>query len=162
MAGQGIRTVSAVLVKDRMSAQGRCLGASLTGERECALARLLSQSHELSGLALPQGTVISESAVAHPSVCDDSSIITISGITGGMKWNSKRYCPGKKASPICIASTVCGLARLRNAHQPYCWPSRVGMVKKMVAPFPGSEVTQMRPPWRSTIFLHVARPMPVP
>jgi len=33
-AGQGIRTVSAVLVKDRMSEQGRCLGASLTGERE--------------------------------------------------------------------------------------------------------------------------------
>jgi len=33
-AGQGIRTVSAVLVKDSMSEQGRRLGASLTGERE--------------------------------------------------------------------------------------------------------------------------------
>ena len=29
-------------------------------------------------------------------------------------------------------------------------------------PEPGVDSTQMRPPWRSTIFLQIARPMPVP
>ena len=40
--------------------------------------------------------------------------------------------------------------------------SRSGMVKEKVEPLPGSDSTQMRPPWRSTIFLQMARPMPVP
>ena len=40
--------------------------------------------------------------------------------------------------------------------------SLTGTVKKNVDPLPGSDSTQMRPPWRSTIFLHTARPMPVP
>src|SRR4029450_11013103 len=39
---------------------------------------------------------------------------------------------------------------------------RSTMVKKNVAPLPGSEVIQMRPPWRSTIFLQIANPMPLP
>src|SRR2546422_9974014 len=38
----------------------------------------------------------------------------------------------------------------------------VGRVKKKVAPLPGSDSTQIRPPWRSTIFLQIASPMPVP
>jgi hypothetical protein len=33
-------------------------------------------------------------------------------------------------------------------------------VKKKVAPWRGLDSTQMRPPWRSTIFLQMARPMP--
>jgi hypothetical protein len=37
-----------------------------------------------------------------------------------------------------------------------------GSVKKNVAPWPGSDSTQMRPPWRSTTFLQIANPMPVP
>jgi hypothetical protein len=39
---------------------------------------------------------------------------------------------------------------------------RSAMVKEKVAPLPGSEVTQMRPPWRSTIFLQIANPIPLP
>ena len=35
-------------------------------------------------------------------------------------------------------------------------------VKWKVEPWPGCDSTQMRPPWRSTIFLQVARPMPEP
>ncbi len=31
-----------------------------------------------------------------------------------------------------------------------------------VAPRPGSDSTQIRPPWRSTILLQIAKPMPVP
>jgi hypothetical protein len=38
----------------------------------------------------------------------------------------------------------------------------LGREKKKVEPFPGSDSTQMRPPWRSTIFLQMARPIPVP
>lgn len=37
-----------------------------------------------------------------------------------------------------------------------------GRVKKNVAPAPGVLSTHRRPPWRSTIFLHTARPIPVP
>jgi hypothetical protein len=37
-----------------------------------------------------------------------------------------------------------------------------GMLKRKVEPLPGSDSTPIRPPWRSTIFLQVARPMPVP
>jgi len=37
-----------------------------------------------------------------------------------------------------------------------------GSVKEKVDPFPGVESTQMRPPWRSTMRLQSARPMPVP
>src|SRR5579872_305499 len=40
--------------------------------------------------------------------------------------------------------------------------STAGRVKKNVDPFPGSESAQMRPPLRSTIFWHIAKPMPVP
>ena len=38
----------------------------------------------------------------------------------------------------------------------------VGIVKKNVEPFAGSDSTQIRPPWRSTIFLQFASPIPVP
>ena len=42
-------------------------------------------------------------------------------------------------------------------------PGRItGKVNRKVDPFPGSDSTHMRPPWNSTIFLHVARPIPVP
>src|ERR1019366_6126517 len=37
-----------------------------------------------------------------------------------------------------------------------------GIVNLKVAPAPGSDSTQIRPPLRSTIFLQSARPMPVP
>ena len=37
-----------------------------------------------------------------------------------------------------------------------------GSVKKKVEPFPTSDSTQIRPPYRSTIFRHVAKPIPVP
>ena len=37
-----------------------------------------------------------------------------------------------------------------------------GSVKWNRLPFPGSDSTQIRPPRPSTIFLHSARPMPVP
>jgi hypothetical protein len=37
-----------------------------------------------------------------------------------------------------------------------------GNVKKNVDPLPGSDSTQISPPWRSTIFLQMANPMPVP
>ena len=37
-----------------------------------------------------------------------------------------------------------------------------GSVKKNLVPTPGFDSTQMRPPWRSTIFLQIARPIPVP
>src|SRR5665213_1099213 len=40
--------------------------------------------------------------------------------------------------------------------------SIAGRVKRKVLPWPSADSTQMRPPWRSTIFLHTARPMPVP
>jgi hypothetical protein len=51
---------------------------------------------------------------------------------------------------------------------PWCMQSLLlrdydfGKVKKKVEPSPGSDSTQIRPPWRSTIFLQMARPMPVP
>ena len=35
-------------------------------------------------------------------------------------------------------------------------------MKWKVAPLPGCDSTQIRPPWRSTIVLQMARPMPVP
>ena len=38
----------------------------------------------------------------------------------------------------------------------------LGMLKKNVDPSPGLEVTQMRPPYRSTMFLQIAKPTPVP
>src|SRR5207245_4408010 len=41
-------------------------------------------------------------------------------------------------------------------------PLDLGMLKEKVAPFPGSDSTQIRPPCRSTMRLHTARPMPVP
>jgi hypothetical protein len=37
-----------------------------------------------------------------------------------------------------------------------------GMEKKNVEPWPGCDSTQMPPPWRSTILLQMASPMPVP
>ncbi len=37
-----------------------------------------------------------------------------------------------------------------------------GMEKKNVEPWPGCDSTQMVPPWRSTILLQMASPMPVP
>ena len=37
-----------------------------------------------------------------------------------------------------------------------------GSVKKKVAPRPAADSTQIVPPWRSTIFLHKAKPIPVP
>src|SRR5215813_1603544 len=36
------------------------------------------------------------------------------------------------------------------------------IVNKNVAPWPHCDSTQIRPPWRSTIFLQIANPMPVP
>ena len=39
---------------------------------------------------------------------------------------------------------------------------RSGREKKKVEPCPGCDSTQIAPPWRSTIFLQMARPMPVP
>src|SRR6266550_2681340 len=41
-------------------------------------------------------------------------------------------------------------------------PHCSGRLKLKVEPFPGSDCTQSRPPWRSTIFLLMANPMPVP
>ena len=46
-----------------------------------------------------------------------------------------------------------GLLEIRDA---------AGMVNQIVDPCPGVDSTQTRPPWRSTIFLAIARPMPVP
>ncbi len=40
--------------------------------------------------------------------------------------------------------------------------SQRGRLKKNIEPTPGVDSTQMRPPWRSTIFWHVARPIPDP
>ena len=37
-----------------------------------------------------------------------------------------------------------------------------GRVNRKVAPVPGCDSTQMRPPWCSTTFLQIARPIPVP
>ena len=48
---------------------------------------------------------------------------------------------------------------------PYIPPYLVaasGMEKKNVEPWPGCDSTQMVPPWRSTILLQMASPMPVP
>ena len=39
---------------------------------------------------------------------------------------------------------------------------QAGIEKKNVAPRPSSDSTQMRPPYRSTNFLQIAKPMPVP
>ncbi len=38
----------------------------------------------------------------------------------------------------------------------------LGTVNDTVEPRPGVDSTQIFPPWRSTIFLQIARPMPVP
>ena len=35
-------------------------------------------------------------------------------------------------------------------------------MKKKVLPWPGSDSSQMRPPWHSTTFLQIASPMPLP
>src|SRR5262249_24125205 len=49
-----------------------------------------------------------------------------------------------------------------------CWPSDPGSVHRIVVPDPESAAgsasvsTQIRPPWKSTIFLHSASPIPVP
>ena len=37
-----------------------------------------------------------------------------------------------------------------------------GIVKINVEPFPSADSTHIRPPWRSTIRLQIARPTPVP
>ena len=37
-----------------------------------------------------------------------------------------------------------------------------GIVKRNVEPFPSADSTHIRPPWRSTIRLQIARPTPVP
>ena len=41
-------------------------------------------------------------------------------------------------------------------------PFDLGMLKEKVVPLPGCDSTQIRPPCRSTMRLHTARPMPVP
>ena len=51
------------------------------------------------------------------------------------------------------------LDRLSLRHR---WFPYFGSVKQNRLPRPGSDSTQMRPPWRSTTFLQIARPMPVP
>jgi hypothetical protein len=45
---------------------------------------------------------------------------------------------------------------------PYTPRSYAWIVKKNVAPSPGWDSTQICPPWRSTTFLQMAKPMPVP
>lgn len=47
----------------------------------------------------------------------------------------------------------------RRVQAPCC---SAGIVKQNVAPLPGCDSVQMRPPWRSTILLQMASPMPVP
>src|SRR5829696_1263379 len=44
-------------------------------------------------------------------------------------------------------------------HVAFSWIGRVNLKR---APAPGSDSTQISPPWRSTAFLQIARPMPVP
>src|SRR5271154_742270 len=44
-------------------------------------------------------------------------------------------------------------------HQFLSLPARAN---RNVEPCPGSDSTEMLPPWRSTIFLQIANPMPVP
>ena len=44
-------------------------------------------------------------------------------------------------------------------HQFLSLPARAN---RNVDPCPGSDSTEMLPPWRSTIFLQMAKPMPVP
>ncbi len=52
--------------------------------------------------------------------------------------------------------------RLRRLlHSAYDAPAS-GNVKRNVVPSPSFDSTQILPPWRSTIFLQIARPMPVP
>jgi hypothetical protein len=59
--------------------------------------------------------------------------------------------------------------RLANTHQAHLWVAAhflaacsTGRVKKKVEPSPGLDSTHIVPPWHSTIFLAMARPMPVP
>src|SRR5215207_4450463 len=57
------------------------------------------------------------------------------------------------------------LDRSPRASSIHAFASRTGWnynVNQNVVPRPGSDSTHMRPPWRSTIFLQIARPMPVP
>lgn len=49
-----------------------------------------------------------------------------------------------------------------GARNLFPWGHVFGRVKKNVEPFPGSDSAQTRPPCLSTIFLQMARPMPVP
>ena len=55
-----------------------------------------------------------------------------------------------RAPPLVVIDYVCFIAEVS------------GREKKNVEPRPGSDSTQMAPSWRSTIFLQMARPMPVP
>jgi hypothetical protein len=56
---------------------------------------------------------------------------------------------------------VNGTSRVMNAKRVHgC--TGIGNVKKNVDPRPGSDSTQMRPPWRSMIRLQIASPIPVP
>jgi hypothetical protein len=51
---------------------------------------------------------------------------------------------------------------IRNFGAQYQVLPLVGIEKKNVDPFPGSDSTHILPPWRSIIFLQVASPIPVP
>ena len=69
----------------------------------------------------------------------------------------------QKISEVCKSPENTGIDRLFNPV--YARPVNgyhVGSVKQNVAPCPGSDSIQIRPPWRSTIFLQIAKPMPVP
>ncbi len=80
-------------------------------------------------------------------------------------------CSGRARTP-CFCQHHVLVAKDRDVH-PFAWPGRVpGRVKQNVEPRPGpsfhlppsggTDSTQIRPPWTSTMRLTSARPMPVP
>ena len=69
----------------------------------------------------------------------------------------------KRAAKTSDYSVCCRLTLARQRYLDTTTDSRVvGRVKKKVAPLPGSDSTQMRPPDCSIIRLQIARPIPVP
>ena len=90
------------------------------------------------------------------SVLDDAEAVADFGL------------PQRLDRQVGVAGTVFDQQDFNRAHS--VWYHRLcgfiaevsGSEKKKVEPRPGSDSTQMSPWWRSTIFLQMARPMPVP
>jgi hypothetical protein len=82
-------------------------------------------------------------------------------LRGKMRRDSQKQRASRKKSPIPRSLPIA-----RTTRRPKCHPLEgrciIGSNTSKTLPFPGVLLTEILPPWRSTIFWQRARPIPVP